>query len=378
MKIPRITSQKQENLSSDLNKESKKALKAAMDKSVEGAKGIFEFAQKAVKYSAEGIKDIDPKEAMAFLAAATMAILGANTESDEDKENDSSKEGKQKSKEEVNNTTTQKTQASVDPKADLASLKSKVETEKAKSPKKQVNTAMPTTVTGPNNTVPKTSVKKPNIRSEYTKIPSGKKFKDVQPILFYKIRSQIPDHLLGTPKAIVMAVELCKAYYVIGAHCSACVANVYEVAGVKKGKSKKFFDTMPRYTLRDSKGRLKKNPDCGTQHLLYAKRAEFIQKGRTPQEANIMAVEYLQDTLKPGAHLITCNSNKYSPWGAHSEIFMGWINKGKCIAKVAGYGGSNRRPYIRNKRLGPGNRKSRIVRSYNIKGSKKSRSTAVA
>ena len=366
MQIPKIPSQGNDRLRSDLNKNAKKALKKVMDKSVEGVKGIFEFAQKAVQYSAEGLKDIDPKTAMAMLAAATMAMLGANSKSDESKEDSSSDKDEQKSEKEVGSAETQSTQTTTAPKADLASLKSKVETGKANAPKEQAS-ATPITATGPNNTVPKVSVKKPNLRSEYTKIPSGKKFKDAQPILFYKIRSQIPEHLLGTPKAIIMAAELCKSYYVIGAHCSAWVANVYEVAGAK-GRSKKFFDRMTKYRGRD----------CGTLHLLHEKAAEFIQKGKSPQEADKMAVSYLQETLKPGAHLVTCNSNKYSPWGAHSEIFMGWVDKGKCIAKVAGYPGGKSRPYIKNKRLGPGNRKSRIVRSYNIKESKQSRDTAVA
>ena len=98
-------------------------------------------------------------------------------------------------------------------------------------------------------------------------------------------------------------------------------------------KRRIIFNSVPRYASGkhetiNGKRRYVKTPDCGKFH---AYKREYSK-------------------LKSGDHIFVNNKNKSDNHGNHSEIFLGWVNKSKLIAKTAGYPGGGRPPYVSSRR----------------------------
>jgi hypothetical protein len=152
----------------------------------------------------------------------------------------------------------------------------------------------------------------------------------VLPVMPIKVLEEMPQNLKGKPQGIVKAVEILVKKGVTGDHCWDWTDKIFHLAGCKR---KIVFNSVPeyaskKYEMKNGKKEYVKTPDCGTHH---GNEKEFA-------------------LLEPGDHIFINNKNQYDNHGNHSEIFLGWVDRSKLIAKTAGYPGKGKPPYISSSR----------------------------
>ena len=145
----------------------------------------------------------------------------------------------------------------------------------------------------------------------------------VLPVIPAKVLEEMPANLKGTGKGMVKRG-------VTGDHCWDWSDKVFHMAGCKRNVVFNVVNEYAsnKYEVKDGKKQYVKTPDCGIHHA-YEK-------------------EYAM--LEPGDHIFVNNKNPYDNHGNHSEIFLGWADKSKMIARTAGYPGKGRPSYIRETR----------------------------
>jgi hypothetical protein len=207
----------------------------------------------------------------------------------------------------------------------------------------------------------------------------------------------IPESIKGTPEAIIMAAKILKERGIKANHCWNWTEKVYEFAGYYPKKRRGQFDSVRDYWdfkykevepgkgdyIKDNKtgkyvkskhgnykrGERIKTPDCGKHHYLNKKTDQIMKdKGISRSEAYPLAQNSLLEILKPGDHIFINNRNSSDNGGNHSEIFLGWADKEKYQANVAGFGGipPNRKPYIKTRYFIPAPGKKRDWRITKI------------